>query len=101
MYTLWQPMVQLILVTMWIQAKGETCDVHGYTRRFKSRFNGRMFVVRFTLIFPGRNAMTQFVFFSDLELLAFYSSILQIKNHRQANCFFFFFIFFLSHNILS
>ena len=79
MYTLCQPLVQLILVTMWIQAKGETFNVHGYYTRFKSRFNGHMFVVRFTF-FPGRNTITLFDFFSDLELLTFYSSILQVKN---------------------
>ena len=29
-------LVQLILVTMWIQANGETCNVNGYAMRFKS-----------------------------------------------------------------
>ena len=41
-----------VVVTMWIQAKGKTCNVHGHTARFKSRLNGRMFVVQFTF-FPA------------------------------------------------
>ena len=51
-YTLWKPFVQLILATMWIRAKGETRNVQSYAMRFKSRFNSRMFVVRFTF-FPA------------------------------------------------
>ena len=43
---------QASYITMWIQEKGETCDVHGYSTRFKSRFKGRMFVVRF-MFFPA------------------------------------------------
>ena len=45
--------------------------------------------------FPGRNTITWFDFFRDLEFLAFYSSILQVKNAVKQ------IVSFLFHNIFS
>ena len=42
------------VVTMWIQAKGGTCNVHVYTTGFKTRLNGRSYVeCRSIYIFPA------------------------------------------------
>ena len=52
---------------MWIQAVGETCNVHSYSTRFRLRFNGRMFC-RSIYVFPGRNttALRNSVFYCDV-----------------------------------
>ena len=63
--------------TMWIQAKGETCNVHDYTTRFKQRFNDRMPVCLSIYVCPGSRQHQTLIF----------QSYSPNKKCRQANCF--------------
>ena len=73
--------------------KGETCNVHGYYTPFKSHFNGRTFVVRFTF-FPAVTPEPNLI--PSVTSSSSHFSVLFSKKKMSSGKLFSFFIFLIS-----